>query len=119
MCYIRKMTDIFDTKITCNKCNVAMNRSEIEKNGFSLRMVECSRCGDRIIHPQDATEYDNFVQLRNKTFKVKLRLVGNSYAVSIPREIINFIQMQEKIMDEMVSLCFDNARRLNIRFGEQ
>jgi len=113
------MTDIFDTKIMCGKCNTVMNKGETLKNGFRMRMVECRNCGDRITHPQDLAEYNDFVQLKNKTFKVKLRLVGNSYAVSIPREIINFMQEQEKIMDEMVRMCFDSAKRLNITFGEE
>ncbi len=112
------MTDIFDTKITCNKCNIAMHKGEIVKNGFSLRMVECPKCGDRIMHPGDMSEYNQFVELKNKEFRVKLRLVGNSYAVSIPREIINFMQEQEKIMDDMVKMCFDSAKRLNITFGD-
>ena len=113
------MTDIFDTKITCNKCNIAMNKGELVKNGFSLRMVECLKCGDRIMHPGDMGEYNQFVELKNKEFRVKLRIVGNSYAVSIPREIINFMQEQEKMMNDMVSMCFDSAKRLNITFGER
>ncbi len=113
------MTDIFDTKIMCSKCNIVMNKVENFRNGFRIRSVECAKCGERINHPGDMSEYNQFAELKNKEFRVKLRLVGNSYAVSIPREIINFIQEQEKIMDDMVSMCFDSAKRLNITFGEE
>jgi hypothetical protein len=114
----KKMTDIFDTKIICKECSAEMVKGEAFKNGFRLRIVECKKCHDRIMHPHDLGEYNNFVQLKNKTFKVKLRLVGNSYAVSIPREIINFMQEQEKIMDDMVRLCFNDAKRLSLMFGK-
>lgn len=113
------MSDIFENKILCNRCNRVMKPIEIEKNGFLLRAVICERCGSKIIHPKDEQEYNNFTQLKNKVFKVKMRLVGNSYAVSIPREIVNFIKEQEKIMNDMVRLCFNDSKRLSLFFGEE
>src|SRR3989344_6665008 len=112
------MTDIFENKILCKNCGKVMKPIEIEKNGFLLRAVMCERCGAKIIHPKDEQEYNNFTQLRNKTFRVKMRVVGNSYAVSIPKEIVNFIKEQERIMDNMVRLCFNDAKRLSLMFGE-
>lgn len=112
------MTDIFENKILCNKCGRVMKPVEIEKNGFVLRAVICDRCGSKVIHPKDETEYNNFIQLKNKVFKVKMRIVGNSYAVSIPKEIVEFIKEQERIMDNMVRLCFNDAKKLSLFFGE-
>jgi len=113
-----KMTDIFDHQILCKKCNTKMEPIKIQKGGFVLRAVKCDNCNLRIIHPKDEQEYNDFVKLRNKTYRVKMRVVGNSYAVSIPKEIVNFIKEQEKIMDNMVRLCFDDCKRLSLMFGE-
>ena len=113
------MADIFDTKIMCSKCNLVMSKGETFRNGFRIRRVECQKCGEKVNHPGDMSEYNQFVELKNKEFKVKLRLVGNSYAVSIPREIINFMREQEEVMNDMVHMCFDSAKRLNITFGEE
>jgi hypothetical protein len=55
--------------------------------------------------------------LRKKEFNVKMRFVGNSYAVSIPREIVDFMKEQEKIMDEMVRLSFEEFGRISLVFG--
>jgi hypothetical protein len=44
--------------------------------------------------------------------------VGNSYAVSIPKEIVSFMNEQKKIMDEMVKLCFEDFGRLSLNFEE-
>jgi len=112
-----KMSDIFDNKILCNKCSIEMNPLEITKNGFVLRALECPKCSDRITHPKDEQEYDNFMNLRKKQFNVKMRFVGNSYAVSIPKEIVNFMKEQEKIMNNMVKLCFEDFGRLRLDFG--
>ena len=113
------MTDIFDQKILCGKCNSKMEKSEISKNGFIFRVVVCSngKCNEKIIHPADESEYNKFINLRNKEFNVKMRLVGNSYAVSIPMEIVNFMNEQQKKMDEMVKLSFENIGRLSLNFN--
>ena len=109
------MTDIFENTILCKNCNKKMQPSAIERNGFRLRMLKCS-CGNKIIHPQDLNEYREFQNLHKKNFKVKLRFVGNSYAVSIPREIINFMNEQEQKMKQMVDLCLEDFGRLSLRF---
>jgi len=116
------MTDIFDTEISCKKCNLEMKKTIIEKNGLELRAVKCTNCGDTIIHPADLNALEHFGELRGKTFNVKLRMVGNSHAISIPKEIIEFMHDQQRIMqsemDEMVRLCVDDLDRLTLRFGE-
>jgi len=112
------MTDIFENTILCKNCNIKMKKGEIVKNGFILRTVICPRCNDKITHPADEQEYNKFINLKNKEFRVKMRLVGNSYAVSIPKEIVSFIREQEKIMDDMVKLCFEDFGRLSLSFAE-
>ena len=47
-----------------------------------------------------------------------MRLVGNSYAVSIPMEIVSFIREQEKQMNDMVRLCFEESGRLSLNFND-
>jgi len=113
-----KMADIFDNPILCKKCNKQMQKQNLFKNGFKLRMIVCPKCNDKVIHPIDEAEYNKFINLKNREFKVKMRLVGNSYAVSIPREIVNFMNEQEKMMDDMVRLCFEEAGRLSLNFDE-
>ena len=96
-----------------------MKRAEIARNGFILRTLVCPKCGDKILHPVDEQEYNKFTSLRNKEFHVKMRLVGNSYAVSIPKEIVSFMKEQEKIMNDMVRLCFENTGRVSLNFEEE
>lgn len=109
--------DIFDNPILCKKCNKEMQKAHLLKNGFQLRCVVCSKCNHKVIHPVDEQEYNRFVNLKNREFRVKMRLVGNSYAVSIPKEIVLFMQKQERIMDDMVKLCFEDFGRLSLNFN--
>ncbi len=110
------MSDIFDNTILCRHCNKKMQKAIVIRNGFRLRAVRCDDCRNQIIHPEDLKEYADFQNLKKKKFKVKLRYVGNSYAVSIPREIIDFMNEQEKQMSEMVNLCMEDMGRLSLNF---
>lgn len=109
-------SDMFDNPVLCKDCNVLMQKIRFVKEGFSFRALQCPKCNNRIIHPQDQTEFNHYANLRHKTYSVKLRMVGNSYAVSIPREIINFINEQDQIMDEMVKLSFERMGKLSLIF---
>ena len=113
-----KMRDIFDNTILCKKCNTKMQKAQVAKNRFLFRALVCPKCNEKIIHPTDEAEYDKFINLKNKEFRVKMRLVGNSYAVSIPKEIVSFMREQEKMMDDMVKLCFEDFGRLSLRFEQ-
>jgi len=96
-----------------------MQKAKIAKNGFLFRAIICPKCNEKIIHPADEEEYHKFINLKNKEFHVKMRLVGNSYAVSIPKEIVSFMREQEKIMNDMVRLCFEDMGKLSLNFNEQ
>jgi len=112
------MIDIFDNTILCKKCNTRMKKIKITKNGFFLRAMICPKCNEKLIHPIDEQEYHKFINLKNKEFRVKMRLVGNSYTVSIPKQIVSFMSEQEKIMNKMVRLCFEEMGRLSLNFDE-
>lgn len=110
------MQDIFENTILCKHCQEKMQPSQIVKKGFILRSLKCEPCKNIIIHPEDLKEYENFQNLKKKQFKVKLRYVGNSYAVSIPREIIDFMGEQEKQLNSMVNLCMEEFDRISLNF---
>lgn len=110
------MSDIFDNTVLCKGCGKVMIPAKVNRNGFLLRALVCEPCRNKIIHPEDLKEYEVFQNLKKKNFKVKLRYVGNSYAISIPREIIDFMNEQEDKMSEMVDLCMEEFGRLSLHF---
>ncbi|MBI2666910.1 hypothetical protein HYX13_04820, partial [Candidatus Woesearchaeota archaeon] len=67
-------------------------------DGFELRAWECQKCSSVIYHPSDLRDYEDYKKLRKQNFNVKLRLVGNSFCVSIPKEIIDF---QNEMLNEL------------------
>ena len=112
------MADIFDHKVLCKKCDATMEHATVVRNGFKMRALVCPKGHEKIIHPTDEEEYRRFKELQGKDFRVKMRIVGNSYAVSIPKEIVSFMQDQEKMFDDMVKLCFENSGKLSLTFNQ-
>ncbi|MEM4625493.1 MAG: hypothetical protein QXJ28_01880 [Candidatus Pacearchaeota archaeon] len=110
--------DIFENTIICKNCNSKMQKTQFIRNGFIFRAVECKKCCNKIIHPEDKIEYERYLNLKNKEYLVKLRMVGNSYAISIPKEIINFINEQNRIMDEMIKIHFESIGKISLIFDK-
>ncbi len=88
------------------------------RNGFRMRAIVCPQGHDRIVHPQDVEDYKKFKELKEKEFRVKMRVVGNSYAVSIPKEIVSFMHEKEKVFNDMVKLCFEESGKLSLTFNK-
>jgi len=122
---VYKMADLFDNTIICKDCGRKMVREDIVRNGCSVRFLECKKCGQKIYHPEDVESYKRFNALKNRQFHVKLRMVGNSYAVSIPHELINFFSADtedihrnmEKRMERMVTLAMEEMNKVALMFG--
>jgi len=116
------MADIYETKILCNNCNKETSKDYIIRDGFKIRVWECKQCGRIWEHPGDKQNYDNFAKMKGKTYRVKLRLVGNSYTVSIPREIIEFeremIKEFEK-MDRLIRMSLEEPEKLSLFFYDE
>lgn len=126
------MADIFDNVILCNKCGKKMKKLVVERSGFKIRALECQQCGGRTYHPSDIEEFNKYSQLQKQNFQVKLRRVGNSYTVSIPKELIDFFEEAETAdpfegihkkmnddMNQMVTLALKHANQLSLSFGKE
>ena len=113
------MADISTATIMCEKCNLKTDKGYIAKEGFQIRTWNCPKCKSVWEHPADLQEFENFEKIKQKEFSVKLRLVGNSYAISIPKEIIEFHETMEKQFDDMVRLMLDGPDKLSLFFDEK
>lgn len=107
--------DIFDANMMCNTCEEQTQKRTLRREGFILRCWTCSSCKKQWIHPLDLQEYKEFQELKKKRFEVKLREVGNSWIVSIPRDIIRF---QEITTKRLVCLSMNEPDKIIITFAQ-
>jgi hypothetical protein len=116
------MKDIFDGIILCKNCRREMKKGMVIKEGFKIRYAYCPKCHEKLWHHGDLENYRNFSNLKKKEFKVKLRIVGNSYAITLPKEIVNFIKEVEKEFsireEETIKLIFDELGKLKVIFEQ-
>ena len=113
------MKSINEASITCNQCNIQTEKTITNKEGFNLRAWQCPECHEEWIHPLDLEEYQRFKRMRQKTFTVKLRLVGNSYAVSIPREIIDYQENMLNEINTIIKMSLESPEKLSLYFSKK
>ena len=109
--------DAFNNIILCKNCERKTEKGLTIKEGFKIRTLKCPNCNEISYHPLDLKEYDDFQRLRQKNFNVKLRLVGNSFCVSIPREILEFAEM-EKQMNKIIRMSLEEPHKLSLFLRE-
>lgn len=112
---IHKMEDIFNATILCTQCNQPTERLMQVQDGFELRSAYCKRCQKTFYHPLDLERFKKFTQLKEKEFTVKLRMVGNSHCISIPREVLLFRELEQHL-DQLVNLSLQGPDKMMITF---
>ena len=111
------MADVFDATVLCDECNNKTEKTVLQKDNFRMRAWVCPSCRKQWLHPGDKAEYEYCARLRSKQFEVKLRMVWNSYAISIPREIIEFEEEMHRQMNNMIRLSLESPEKLSIFFA--
>ena len=117
--HMKYTMDIYNNTLLCDGCERKTMKVNVVREGLQLRAWQCPDCKKIWYHPADQLEYDNFRRLKTQTFHVKLRLVGNSYTVSIPREIIDFEEEMQKEMQDMIRMVMDEPHKLSLFFTNQ
>jgi len=114
-----EIQDIFDQVVLCSKCNSKTIKNSVLKDGFQLRVLECPKCSNVIYHPGDLKDYEGYKSLRTRDFNVKLRMVGNSFCVSIPKEIIDFHREFEREFNDLVRLSLEGPDKIGMFFRSE
>ena len=108
--------DLLENDVLCKECKVPMDKDQAIKDGFKLRTFQCPNCKKTYFHPVDLERYEQYHKLKEKEFNMKLRQIGNSFCISIPREIVRFSHAQE---NSIVSISMENPERIGIIFKKK
>jgi hypothetical protein len=108
------MMDLLDNiDVLCKKCKVPMERGMGIKDGFKLRAFRCPTCKDKYFHPADLEKYQQYMAIKEREFNMKLRQIGNSFCISIPREIIRYAHVEE---NSFVSVSMEDSEKVRLVF---
>lgn len=87
--------DLERLKLTC-ECGGKMDRIRTTWRKIEVRGWKCRRCNEELIHPADAQKALEIERARKKHLLiVKLRRVGKSRVVTVPRPIIEAENLKE------------------------
>ena len=109
---MNKDKDVWSAIVFCDTCKSKTNKGKIKKQGFAIRFWKCSSCGKQWFHPIDSNKFLQWKKLKKLQFRVKLRQVGNSYIVSIPKEIVKF---EELALGKEIQWTFKDAETLLLK----
>ena len=99
-----------------------MQPQAFEQDGFLIRSLHCPQCGHRLDHPGDLRDYADYLKIRGHDFNVKLRMVGNSFCVSIPKEIVSFLREFHHDVDDfqdLVRLHLEKPGKVSLFFVQR
>ena len=83
------------------------NKKQENKEDEDSELDEDKKVHEDSAVEEDKKEYEGFVRLKQKEYNVKMRMVGNSYAVSIPREIVDFMQEQDVLQSSATNIVIN------------
>lgn len=83
-------------ELECSCGGTAKRVDDIEYKGFSLDGWRCEKCGEELVDPRQANLYLKYVKLKKEgKLKVKIRKIGNSFAISIPVVLRELLGLKE------------------------
>lgn len=113
------MKTISNAQINCPNCNKETAKAQEIIEGFRLRFHQCPKCHEKFYISNDLKEFEEFKKIRQRHFQVKLRTVGNSFTVTIPKEIIDFeerFKQMEHEMNKMMNLSLEEPGKVSLYF---
>jgi len=108
-----KKYDPWNAEHTCHECNVKMKRKKLKIEGMSVRGWECKKCGETVLHPEDAQK----VLLLNRLkagIPAKVGVSGGSMFVRFPKQIARYYHLKA---GEIVNLKVKDRETLALKIS--
>ena len=99
-------------EIPC-ECGGMASRSTVKYKDYKLRGWVCKKCKKEYIHPEDSLKISKLVALKKSRVKVKIRTVGQSLVITLPKKIAELYDLQK---GESVELSPETLKKIEIEF---
>jgi hypothetical protein len=80
--------------LTCPECPGICQPTTIDMEGLPIKGWECDKCGFKIVAPEDVGRAYNYLQAK-KHARVKISKRGNSYMITIPKAIVDALELDK------------------------
>lgn len=106
-----KQVDINRWKEIPCECGAMASKSTVKYKEYEVRGWICKKCKKEYIHPEDSLKISKLEALKKNNVKVKIRTVGQSLVITLPKEIAELYGLEK---GEIVSLSPGNLKRIEI-----
>ena len=97
-------------EIPC-ECGSMASKSAVKYKDYEVRGWICKKCKKEYMHPEDSIKISRLEELKKSGIKVKIRTVGQSLVITLPKELANLYGLEQ---GETVELSPENFRKIEI-----
>ncbi len=97
-------------EIPC-ECGGKASRSTVKYKDYEVRGWVCKKCKKEYINPEDSLKISKMEALKKSGVKVKIRNVGQSLVITLPKELAELYGLQK---GETVELSPENFKKIEI-----
>lgn len=101
-------------EIPC-ECGAMASKRTIKYKDYEVRGWVCEKCKKEYIHPEDSLKISKLEALKKEHVKVKIRTVGQSLVITLPKEVAEVYDLEK---GETVELLPENFKKLRIALGD-
>ncbi|MEE9236940.1 MAG: hypothetical protein V3U52_04055 [Thermoplasmata archaeon] len=110
-----KTVRLEDMKIVCH-CGGETEQVRTHWRGIPVRAWRCRKCGEEMIHPSDAQRALVIARAIDRgEFRVKVRQVGKSLTLTIPRKLVEAYGLE---VGEIAEWGVESEDRFVIRIAD-
>ena len=97
-------------EIPC-ECGGMAGKSTVNYKGYEVRGWTCKKCKKEYIHPEDSLKISKLEALKKNGIKVKVRTVGQSLVITLPKELVELYGLEK---GEFVELTPGSLNKIEI-----
>ncbi len=97
-------------EIPC-ECGGMARRSAVKYKDYEVRGWVCKKCKKEYVHPEDSLKISKLEALKKTGVKVKIRTVGQSLVITLPKELAELYGLEK---GEIVGLVPGSLKKIEI-----
>ena len=98
-------------EIPCECGNMA-SKSTVKYKDYEVRGWVCKKCKREYLHPEDSLKISKLEALKKNHIRVKIRTVGQSLVITLPKEIAELYGLEK---GETVELSSEGLKKIGIQ----
>ena len=98
-------------RLKCYKCGNLMKASTTKLCDFTVRSWRCHKCGEEVLHPEDAQKALFINKMKKRGVKLKVGMLNKAPYIRFPKAFLDLLQKGDQVEIKVIS---NNEMRIKI-----